>query len=118
MASAASREYQSGMIRAASMLLALAAMLLMPFGMSAASAAPSHRAPMAMAAMGHCGDSAPGRSPAPSHSDCAISCTALLATTAQAPEPARLAALPALPRLAEPFSGLVPETATPPPKRA
>ena len=116
-------------------LLTLVALLIMPFGMTAAPAMaqpmPADHAMMAMgevsqgsghaqhgwkAGGGHCDDQ-PEQDKAPvSQMDCAAMCTALPAT--DAPAPARVAKLNA-PRtiaLVTPFTGVVLEIATPPPR--
>ena len=96
-------------------LLALIALVLMPFGMGSAMAGPAHHP--ATASAGHC-DEQRGQ-PAENRSSIAPDCTACsMAIVAQArvQVPAAAARVPA----ARPFPvrgiGLHPETATPPPK--
>jgi hypothetical protein len=98
-------------------LLTLVALALMPFGMSAASAAPVHHAPAAGAAR-HCDEQ--GGQPAQTSSDkaldCAMACSMLVAAEARVEEPAPAVRLPAGRKPAERATGLHPDTATPPPK--
>jgi len=95
-------------------LLALVAVLLMPAGMAAAPAAAF--APPAAASAGHCdehGQQSQAPFKAPVH--CA-GCTALPALELPIPEePAAPQARLHLP-LVQPFTGIEPETATPPPR--
>lgn len=99
-------------------LMTLVALLFMPFGMTAAPAiAQPMPADHAMMTMGHC-DEQPEQDKAPaSKMDCTAMCTALPAT--DAPTPAQVAKLKA-PRtiaLVTPFTGVVLEIATPPPRQ-
>lgn len=98
-------------------LLALAALVLMPLGMQAASAAPAGHPPAAAAA-GHCDEE--GGQPAGHSSDpaidCAMGCSMLAAGEARAADPAFSPSLPSGRPLAKRRSGLHPDTATPPPK--
>ena len=98
-------------------LLTLISLVLMPFGMSAASAAPVHHAPAA-ATVQHCDGQ--GGQPAQSLPDqalnCAMACSMLVAAEARIEEPALALRLPAGPTLSQPATGLHPDTATPPPK--
>jgi hypothetical protein len=98
-------------------LLTLLALVLMPFGMSGASAAPAHHG-LAVATAEYCGEH--GRQPdkqSPANAtDCAISCSMLLAAESRIEDPAPpIRMLPVRP-LAERGAGLHPDTATPPPK--
>jgi hypothetical protein len=98
-------------------LLTLLGLVLMPFGMGAASAAPAHHAPAAVTA-GHCGEH--GRQPekqSPENAaNCAISCSMLLAAEARIEDPDPPVCLPAACPLVDRRAGLHPDTATPPPK--
>lgn len=99
-------------------LLTLAALLLMPLGMQAASANPVHHAPAAATTAGHCdeqGGQPAGRSPDQAV-DCTMACSMLPAVEARAQDPAPIRGLPSQRPLAEPGAGLHPDTATPPPK--
>ena len=100
-------------------LLSLLALVLMPFGMSAANAAPAHHAAAAAAAQ-HCDD--PGGQPAEQSRDaamdCAVSCSMLAIAQAQVEELPAAHPILTAPRLAERGAGLHPDTATPPPKLA
>ena len=98
-------------------LLTLVALVLMPFGMSTASALPVHHAPAAAAAQicDEHGGQPSEQSPAMAM-DCAVSCSMLAMTEARID---RLrVALPVLTErpLADRNAGLHPDTATPPPK--
>lgn len=98
-------------------LLTLAALVLMPFGMSAAMAASGHHTSAATIAE-HCGEHGGQPVQRSSHqaTDCAITCSMLLNADSPIQEPLALAPLPAARPLAESSPGLHPETATPPPK--
>jgi hypothetical protein len=100
-----------------SRLIALVALLLMPFGMTAAPALaqqPGHSAAMA----GHCGDQPDrGQSQLPTKEHCAV-CGALPAADSPAPAPRLKPSMPRTAALAVSFAGIEPETATPPPKTA
>jgi hypothetical protein len=99
-------------------LLLLAALLLMPFGMTAAPAA-AHAAPSASMPMKHCPDQAPSDLGKAGIPQCTMVCSAALpAANASADEPHILACLPEQPARADVLRGLHPETATPPPKRS
>ena len=99
-------------------MLALIALVIMPFGMTAApaQAQPVHHA-MAMAGNGHCDEQQDQhRAPTRNQTDCAAACTALPAPA----EPILARPLkPKAPRavaLVAPFHGIVLEIATPPPR--
>jgi hypothetical protein len=113
-----SSAYRQRVIAAFSRLLALLALVLMPVGMGAAPAA-AH-APQVAAEAGHCGDAqqgAPDAPPVPA-ADCTVGCAAVAA-----PAPAQAAATllpketPATALIAA-ITGMEPDIATPPPKRA
>ena len=98
-------------------LIVLLALLLMPFGMTAAPALaqPSgHASSMA----GHCGDQQErGQSQLPMKEHCAV-CSALPAADSPVPAPRLKPSMSRTAALAAPFTGIEPETATPPPKVA
>ena len=100
-------------------LLTLAALVLMPFGMGAASAGPIHHAPAAVGA-GHCDE--PGGEPAGQSrdqaTDCAVSCSMLALADARIDEPVQAPRVPPARPLLERGTGLHPDTATPPPKHS
>jgi hypothetical protein len=100
-----------------SRLIALVALLLMPFGMTATPAlAQQSGHPDSMA--GHCSDQPDrGQSQLPAKEHCAV-CSALPATDGPAPAPVLKPSMPRTAALAVPFTGIEPETATPPPKTA
>ncbi|GAA4717024.1 hypothetical protein H9L13_06725 [Sphingomonas lutea] len=99
--------------------LTLVALVLMPFGMggmpASASEMPARHAAMAM---GHC-DEQPAEREAPSSSqmDCQAMCAAIAVAGSPVPAPALKPSLPRSAAIAVPFAGIVPEIATPPPRR-
>jgi len=101
-------------------LFAALAVLLMPFGMAAAPAEPTHHQQMEMAVpmpMQHCPESAPGSNGALAH--CAMACSAALPTIGSV-EPFAYPVVrssPQVPAL-KTLSGVEPEIATPPPRFA
>jgi hypothetical protein len=100
-------------------LLTLVALLFMPFGMAVApavaQAAPAEHATMPM---GHC-EQQPGQDKAPvSKMDCAAMCTALPAAYGAALAPAMKPKAQRRISLVTPFTGVVLEIATPPPRQA
>ncbi len=98
-------------------LLTLLALVLMPFGMGAASAAAGNAAPAAATAQ-HCDDH--GGQPTKTSRDdamsCAIACSMLVVAEAGVDAPAPDVREPAARPLAERGAGVHPDTATPPPK--
>jgi hypothetical protein len=100
-------------------LLALVALIIMPFGM-AATPALAQPADQAMAAghgmpAGHCGDQqAPEKAPA--KMDCTASCTALPASVAPTPKPLLKPKVLRTITISVPFADIEPEIATPPPR--
>ena len=97
-------------------LVALLAVLLMPFGMQPAAAAPAqHHA--AMAAQ-HCPQQAPTHDQKVGFSDCTMACSAALpAADLQQVHPS-IASVPTEAVVARTLHGLVSDTVTPPPKRS
>lgn len=114
----ASRVYVAGMTAALLRLLTLLALVLMPIGMTSAPVAASPMPTSHDTAMvGHC-NGQPGEDETPvSKMDCAAMCAALLATDAPAPTSILRPKAPRTIAIATPFVGVVPEIATPPPKR-
>ena len=114
----ASRVYGAEMTAALLRLLTLLALILMPVGMAGAPAAASplpesHDTAMAS----HCDEqSGEGETPV-SKMDCTAMCAAVLATDAPAPSSILKPKAPRTLATATPFVGVVPEIATPPPKR-
>ena len=99
-------------------LLALLAVLVMPFGMvTETAAAATHLGAMAASPSGHC-DPSP-RSELPTGiSDCGMACAAALPAFGPTPDdPSLVLCIPEV-RAAKALTGLPPETATPPPKRS
>ncbi len=101
-------------------LLSLLALLLMPFGMTAAPAEPAgHDAAMAAMPMGHCPEQPSTGDDRGTAADCAMPCSAALPAVDFAPVGMlschRLAAKPALDTA---LPGIELEIATPPPKRS
>jgi hypothetical protein len=99
-------------------LLVLIAVLLMPFGMQPAAAAPQHAMAMDMP-MGHCPDQSPRHDMKGGIAECTMACAgALPAADLANHEPLLIACEQVLFTTAEALDGLHPETATPPPKRS
>ena len=97
-------------------LLALIAVLLMPLGMTPASA---HHQPAAGMAMPHCPEQAPKHDSKGAFAECTMACSAALpAAELQQEQHLPIACAPAPPAVAQILRGLHPETATPPPKRS
>lgn len=99
-------------------LLALIALLLMPFGMAAAPAvvAAQHHSPAAMATE-HCPDQPSDADVDGGVSDCAMPCSAALPAVDLSPvDSLAVARPPADPALQTALSGIELEIATPPPK--
>ena len=97
-------------------LLALLALVLMPFGMGTASAIPVHHAPAAAAQ--HCDEHGgqPAGQSRDKAMDCAVSCSMLAVAEARIDRPSAALPVPTARPLAERDAGLHPDTATPPPK--
>lgn len=115
----ASRPYDAPMAAIVLRLLALVALIVMPFGMAAtpALAQPADQAMTAGHAMpaGHCGDrQAPEKAPA--KMDCTAACTALPASVAPMPEPLFKPKVLRTIMISVPFADIEPEIATPPPR--
>jgi hypothetical protein len=98
-------------------LLILLAVLLMPFGMQPATAAPAaHEMTMPME---HCPDQAPGHGGKAGFAECTMACSAALpAMDRAADEPLFIVNAPTEPPVVQALDGLHPETATPPPRLA
>ena len=112
------RLYPNGMGVFAVRLLALLAVLLMPFGMAPAAAAPPahHSATMNMP-MGHCPDQESGRHAKGGIVECMMACAAALpAIGSAADEPRLIAPDQVVPALAQRLLSHHPEIATPPPR--
>jgi hypothetical protein len=103
-------------------LLTLVALVIMPFGMTAASAKSGHHAPAIATAQhsdGHDGHGGRPAEPAPEEAiDCAIACSMLMIAEARIAQPAPAVRLPVKPPLLEVGSGLHPAPAIPPPKHS
>ena len=112
--------YGASMAAAFLRLLVIAAFVLMPFGMTGASAGtvpiPADHSAMGMGA-GHC-DEQPAKEKAPSAKmDCTATCTALPAADVWVPRSTLKPTAPRAIAIAAPFSGIEPEIATPPPRQ-
>ena len=106
------------MVRPIAKLLALLALLLMPFGMQPAAAAPAAPDHAAMP-MQHCPEPAPAHDMSGGIVGCTMACSAAVpADDLPAAEPAGLASVRPEPVAAPDLRGLHPDTATPPPRRA
>lgn len=113
------RPYDAAMAAAFLRLLALVALIVMPFGMAStpALAQPADQAMSIGHAMptGHCGDQqAPDKAPA--LMDCTAACTALPASIAPMPEPLLKPKALRTITISVPFADIEPEIATPPPR--
>ena len=99
-------------------LLVLIAVLIMPFGMSAAPASSAHNAPATSMPMGHCPDQGSGHDGTKGGiAECTMACAAALPVVVR-PSGYRLKLVPE-PTFAvasRSLHGLHPDTATPPPK--
>jgi hypothetical protein len=96
----------------------LIAVLLMPFGMAPATAAPQHAMAMDMP-MGHCPDQSPRHDMKGGIAECTMACAgALPAADLADHRPLLSASEPILFGTADALDGLHPETATPPPKHS
>ncbi len=100
-------------------LLTLLALVLMPFGMGAASAVPVHHA-AAAADAGHCDEQGgePAGQSREQASDCAVSCSMLALAEARIQAPVQTPRMALARPLLERGTGLHPDTATPPPKHS
>jgi hypothetical protein len=97
-------------------LMSLLAVLVMPLGMSPASATPQHAMTMDMP-MGHCPDQSSHHDMKGGIAECTMACAgALPAADLAVPEPLRIGSKQVLFAATERLRGLHPETATPPPK--
>jgi hypothetical protein len=106
------------MARLITKLLLLAAVLLMPLGMSPATASAHHAAPEAMP-MGHCPDQGSNQQSKRGVPACTMACAAALPAAELArSEPILIGSRPVGLRPEERLHGLHPETATPPPKHS
>ena len=116
-----SGHHVAAMASAVVRLIALVALVLMPHGMGAAPAlaAPDHHTMMTAAGSGHSNERQDqNQAPAQQQMDCTASCTALPVAAAPVVAPALKPTGPRTIGVAAPFTGIEPETATPPPKFA
>jgi hypothetical protein len=98
-------------------LLAFVAVLLMPFGMSAAPAEAHHRHAAAAMPMEHCPDGQPKSEGSGVLHSCTMACSAALPAADCPPVAAQLVTRPpAEPRFVPPLAGIELEIATPPPR--
>ena len=110
--------YRKSMRAFACNLLALIALLLMPFGMTAAPAAPAEHHAAAMP-MQHCPEQAPKPAGKAGFVACTMVCsTALPATELRRSEPHLIVCVPPEAASVRQVHGLHPDTATPPPRRS
>jgi hypothetical protein len=109
------RAYLGRMVRALFLLMAMAAMTLMPAAMSAApAAAPAAAMSASTSDTGHCDSQ--DQEKAPGMVDCKATCGALAAAAARVSEPLPLPAAPPAIRPAKRFAGIILDIATPPPR--
>jgi hypothetical protein len=107
--------YLGPMYAAILKLFTLVALALLPFGMSAAMAAPvDYTAAMSQDCDHHGGQ--PAEKSTQQSADCAIACSMLIPADTRLDEPLPAARLPAARLLVESGAGIHPEIATPPPK--
>lgn len=105
-------------MRALLKLLALLAVLLLPFGMAPAAADDTHNQ-MASMPMQHCPEQGSGHQPKTAFDVCTMACSAALpALDRCAAQPLPIARERVRPALAQHLSDLHPDIATPPPKRS
>ena len=110
------KPYSAGMASAILRLLAVISVLLMPLGMAAAPAA-AHGHAAAGIAMQHCPDQSSKSHPANGFGACTMACSAALpAADLDREPPPHILCCPPVPANTHLDDGLVPETATPPPK--
>jgi hypothetical protein len=100
-------------------LLALVAVLLMPFGMTAAPAAASGTQHSASMPMQHCPEQSPQHEGQAGFVECTMACAAALpAVAGPAQREPAVARIPELSSAVHHLHGLHPDTATPPPKHS
>jgi len=101
-------------------LLLLLAVLLMPFGMTGAVAAPAQQhAAAAGMPMPHCPEPPPSQHGKAGFAECTMACSAALPAAAARPDaPLLIVCAPDLSEAVRQLHGLHPDTATPPPKRS
>lgn len=111
--------YSTGMRSAFLRLLAFVAVLLMPFGMSAAPAAAAHHQQTGAMAMQHCPDQKSKPHSKGALADCTMACAAAL-PAAELPQPDTPLAfrVPVEPNAIPSLSGIELEIATPPPRQS
>ena len=99
-------------------LLTLVAVLLLPFGLTAAPAAPAvHHGSSAGMPMQHCPDQAPKSDTKSGFAVCTMACSAALPAADGLSEQRHLiVCVPERPATVQRLMGLHPDTATPPPK--
>src|SRR3954449_1106169 len=97
-------------------LLVLVAMLMMPFGMSAATAS-THHMPAVGMAMQHCPEQGSKHESKGGFAECTMACAAALpAADVRADGPRLIVIASIVPGTPHALHGLRPDTATPPPK--
>jgi hypothetical protein len=112
------RLYSSLVLQTIVRLLTLVAVLIMPFGMAPAVAAPQHAA-MAGMTMEHCPDQTPADQGKNAFAECTMACAAALPAIDRQPEERHMIVREPVERLAvRCLHGLHPETAAPPPRTA
>jgi hypothetical protein len=105
-------------MRALLKLLALLAVMLLPFGMAPAAASATHQQ-MASMPMQHCPEQGSGRQPKTAFAVCTMACSAALPALDRCEaQPVPTTSERVRPPLAQQLSNLHPDIATPPPKRS
>ena len=117
-ASPCSPAYFRVMFSAVLRLLTVAALVVMPFGMSAASIGSAQHA--SVANKGHCDDQSgkPAEEPVDRLAGCTAGCSMFMAEIAPAEAPIAVLGEAVAGPILQPWLSLPPETATPPPKIA
>lgn len=118
MARTAGANYRATMVHLIGRLVVLMAVLLMPFGMANAGATHSMHA-VAQMPMHHSPISHSSLDPAAGLGECTMACSAALPAIDRSYDPPQHpAAAPAEAALVASLQGIVPQTATPPPKHS
>lgn len=100
-------------------LLTLLAVLLMPVGMTPASAAVAHHSTAAAMPMGDCPGQRSSHHGEGGFAECTMACAAALpAANFSSQDAVMIVCLPTQPAIAQHLHGIHPETATPPPKHS
>ena len=114
----ASLPYVAAMVAALFRVMALLALTLMPIGMASSPATAETVEHASITQAGHCGEQPDGKkAPASKSMDCTAACMALPASSSPVPAGPLRPRTPRTISIAKIFTEVVPETATPPPRR-